>query len=79
MEPRQAFANHQGHLVPGVPATRLFAQIFSAPLHEFFDNVLINAENPELRENRMALVSKINRLYTGCLADLSGLSRIDEA
>lgn len=60
-------------------ATRLFAQIFSAPLHEFFDNVLINAENPELRENRMALVSKINRLYTGCLADLSGLSRIDEA
>ncbi len=59
-------------------ATRLFAQIFSAPLHDFFDHVLINAEKPELRENRMALVAKINRLYAGSLADLSGLSRIDE-
>ncbi len=59
-------------------ATRLFAQIFSGPLHEFFDNVLINAELPELRENRMALVAKISRLYAGRLADLSGLSRIDE-
>ena len=59
-------------------ATRLFAQIFSEPLHEFFDHVLINAENPELRENRMALVAKINRLYTGKLADLSALSKIDE-
>ncbi|MBU9888483.1 MAG: glycine--tRNA ligase subunit beta [Candidatus Omnitrophica bacterium] len=59
-------------------ATRLFAAIFSKPLHEFFDRVLINAEDPALRENRMAIVGKINRLYTTELADLSGLSRIDE-
>ena len=59
-------------------ATQLFAAIFSAPLHDFFDHVLVNAEQPEVRENRMALVAKINRLYTGGLADLSVLSRIDE-
>ncbi|HOW59513.1 MAG TPA: glycine--tRNA ligase subunit beta [Candidatus Omnitrophota bacterium] len=59
-------------------ATRLFADVFSAPLHDFFDHVLVNAEQPELRENRMALVAKINRFYTETLADLSVLSRIDE-
>jgi glycyl-tRNA synthetase beta chain len=59
-------------------ATKLFADIFSTPLHDFFDHVLVNAEDAALRENRMALVSKINRLYTARIADLSALSRIDE-
>ena len=44
----------------------------------FFDQVLVNAEDAAVRENRMALVSKINRLYTVGIADLSALSRIDE-
>lgn len=59
-------------------ATRLFADLFAAPLHDFFDNVLVNAEDAALRENRMALVAKVNRLYTAGIADLSVLSRIDE-
>jgi len=59
-------------------ATRLFADLFSVPLHDFFDHVLVNAEDAALRENRMALVAKINRLYTAKVADLSVLSRIDE-
>jgi glycyl-tRNA synthetase beta chain len=59
-------------------ATKLFADIFSTPLHDFFDHVLVNAEDAALRENRMALVLKINRLYTARIADLSALSRIDE-
>lgn len=59
-------------------ATTFFADIFSTPLHDFFDHVLVNTEDAALRENRMALVSKINRLYTEKLADLSVLSRIDE-
>ncbi|HNX69072.1 MAG TPA: glycine--tRNA ligase subunit beta [Candidatus Omnitrophota bacterium] len=59
-------------------ATRLFAEIFSEPLNDFFDHVMVNAEDAEVRENRMALVARINRLYTGRLADLSVLSRIDE-
>ena len=58
--------------------TRLFAQVFAEPLHDFFDHVLVNAEDVTLRENRMALVACVNRLYTGRLADLSLLSRIDE-
>ena len=59
-------------------ATRLFADIFLSPLHDFFECVLVNAEDADLRENRMALVAKISRLFTGRLADLSVLSRIDE-
>jgi len=59
-------------------ATLVFAQVFAEPLHDFFDHVLVNTEDAALRENRMALVSRVNRLYTGRLADLSLLSRIDE-
>ncbi len=59
-------------------ATALFAEIFSGPLHDFFDHVLVNAEDAALRENRMAIVAKVNRLYTEKIADLSALSRIDE-
>jgi glycyl-tRNA synthetase beta chain len=59
-------------------ATKLFAEIFSEPLHDFFDHVLVNAEDAALRENRMAIVSKVKRLYTEKVADLSALSRIDE-
>lgn len=59
-------------------ATRLFAEVFFVPLNDFFDHVLVNAEDAALRENRMALVAKVNRLYTAKIADLSALSRIDE-
>ena len=59
-------------------ATRLFADIFSTPLHDFFDHVLVNVEDAVLRENRMALVAKIKCLYAERIADLSVLSRIDE-
>jgi glycyl-tRNA synthetase beta chain len=58
--------------------TRFFADLFSAPLNDFFDHVLVNAEDAAVRENRMALVAKVNRLYTAKVADLSALSRIDE-
>ncbi len=59
-------------------ATRVFADTFLKPINDFFDRVLVNAEDAGLRENRMALVSRINRLYTSGIADLSALSRIDE-
>lgn len=58
--------------------TEMFAEVFSGPLHDFFDHVLVNTEDMSLRENRMALVFAVNRLYTERLADLSLLSRIDE-
>jgi glycyl-tRNA synthetase beta chain len=59
-------------------ATRVFAEIFFAPLNDFFDHVLVNAEDAALRENRMALVARVHRLYTAKIADLAALSRIDE-
>lgn len=59
-------------------ATRIFADLFSVPLNDFFDHVLVNAEDAAVRENRMAMVAKINRLYTAKIADLSALSRMDE-
>ena len=59
-------------------ATRTFADIFGVPIHDFFDHVLVNAEDAALRENRMALVARIHRLYTARIADLSALSKIDE-
>jgi len=58
--------------------TRFFAQTFAEPLHDFFDHVLVNAEDAAVRENRMALVQAVNRLYAERLADLSLLSRLDE-
>ncbi|MFA5159179.1 MAG: glycine--tRNA ligase subunit beta [Candidatus Omnitrophota bacterium] len=59
-------------------ATRFFADLFSVPLNDFFDCVLVNAEDAVLRENRMALVAKVKSLYADRIADLSTLSRIDE-
>ncbi len=59
-------------------ATRSFADVFFISLNDFFDHVLVNAEDPALRENRMALVAQVHRLYAARIADLSVLSRIDE-
>ncbi len=52
-------------------ATELYAKVFSRPLHDFFDEVLVNVEDPDLRRNRLVLLSKINRLYSEKVADLS--------
>ena len=59
-------------------ATRLFADIFSEPLNEFFEKVMVNVEDTEVRRNRQVLMKSINQLYTVKLADLSVLSRIEE-
>ncbi len=59
-------------------ATLLFGKVFYGPLHEFFDRVLVNAEDPAIRTNRHALMKQINGLYTERLADLSILSRLDQ-
>ena len=55
-------------------ATALFGETFYAPLHDFFDKVLVNVENESVRRNRLALMSAIRTLYTGRIADLSKLT-----
>ncbi len=58
--------------------TERFGEIFYAPLHDFFDQVMVNVEDAQIRANRQALMRRINRLYTEHLADLSVLSRLDQ-
>jgi glycyl-tRNA synthetase beta chain len=55
-------------------ATTAFGEAFYAPLHEFFDKVMVNDPEPTLQQNRLALMRAINTLYTERIADLSKLT-----
>lgn len=59
-------------------ATRLFGQVFYGPVHDFFDQVMVNVEDAKIKTNRQSLMKQINRLYTEHLADLSVISRLDQ-
>jgi len=57
-------------------ATRIYGEAFFEALHKFFDNVLVNAEDASLRQNRLAMMQAINKLYTNDVADLAMLPQI---
>ena len=57
-------------------ATKAYADAFFEVLHKFFDNVLVNAEDRQLRSNRLAMMQAINKLYTDDVADLAMLPQI---
>jgi len=52
-------------------ASELFARAFVTSVHEFFDKVFVNVEDAAVRRNRLALMKRINALYTERVADLS--------
>ncbi len=52
-------------------ATNLYAEAFFDILHQFFDKVLVNAPDLEVRKNRFCLLNEIRSLYTSHIADLS--------
>jgi glycyl-tRNA synthetase beta chain len=52
-------------------ATKIYGIAFFDILHIFFDKVLINVENKKIKENRLALMRAINKLYTEEIADIS--------
>ena len=52
-------------------AARLFAQAFVKSVHHFFDKVYVNVDDLAVRQNRLALMKRINKLFTGRIADLS--------
>ncbi len=52
-------------------ASRAYVETFAAPLHAFFDAVYVNVEDVRVRQNRLALIRAINRLYSTRIADLS--------
>lgn len=58
--------------------TRLYGETFFDPLHHFFDRVMVNVEDPNVRRNRQALMREINTLYTTGVADLSLLTQVKE-
>ena len=52
-------------------ATSLYAEAFFDILNEFFDKVFINAEDLNVRKNRLSLLRSVKELYTRDIADLS--------
>lgn len=58
-------------------ATVLYGESFAETVHRFFEQVIVNADEEPVRNNRRALVDRLYRLYAEPLADLSLLSRIE--
>ena len=54
-------------------ASAQYGKAFSETLHQFFEKVLVNAEDQDIRRNRLAMMKEINELYTKSIADLSKL------
>jgi len=57
-------------------ATEFYGDAFYGPINEFFDSVMVNAEDQKVRGNRQALMRKINSLYVDSVADLSCISNL---
>jgi len=55
-------------------ATSEYGRLFFEPMHKLFDNVLVNAENEDIRLNRLTILDNINKLYTLKIADLSQIT-----
>ncbi|MBI3317049.1 MAG: glycine--tRNA ligase subunit beta [Candidatus Omnitrophica bacterium] len=58
-------------------ATLLFGKIFYGPLNDFFNKVMVNVEDAQIRVNRQALMNRIHHLYKEKIADLSLLSKLE--
>ena len=48
---------------------------FELPLNNFFDKVMVNAENAAVKNNRINLLSAIYKVLTGSAADISKLQK----
>ncbi len=59
------------------PMTSEFGKIFYQPIHDYFEKIMINVEDQKIRSNRLALMKKVNRLYTDSVADLSLISGLN--
>jgi len=57
-------------------ATFCYGDAFFQLIHDFFEEVLVNHEDVKIRDNRRALINKVNRLYTNRVADLSRVTRL---
>lgn len=46
---------------------------FKEPLENFFKDVMVNAEDPAVRQNRLALLARVRRYLTQTVADMTNL------
>jgi glycyl-tRNA synthetase beta chain len=46
--------------------------VLQAPVDRFFDDVLVNADDPAVRANRLALLGQLKTLFAG-IADIGRL------
>ncbi len=58
--------------------TKRYGEKFFDNLNDFFDQVMVNVEDSQIRRNRQALMRDINTLYTTGVADLSLLTQVKE-
>jgi len=56
-------------------ASRLYHQAFAKPAHTFFEKVFVNVKEEDVKNNRLALLKRINQLYSSGIADLSRIPR----
>ena len=47
--------------------------VFKEPLENFFKDVMVNAQDPAVRHNRLALLARVRRYLTQTIADITKL------
>jgi glycyl-tRNA synthetase beta chain len=52
-------------------ASELYLASFAVPLNEFFEKVFVNVDDSAVRNNRLALLANIYRMYADSVADLA--------
>jgi glycyl-tRNA synthetase beta chain len=67
----KALMTHARSHTSYVEATKHYLEVFSGPVHAFFDKVFVNVEDVTVRRNRMLLMRKVNELFAKNFADLS--------
>ena len=61
-----------------VEAAELYCSALADPVHEFFENVFVNVDDQEVRQNRKALCGAIYRLFADRFADLYLIESAEE-
>jgi len=72
---KSAISQKYGYNITEENCRGAFAQLagFKAPLENFFNSVMVNAEDQSVRNNRLALLKEIDLVLTATIADLTKL------
>jgi glycyl-tRNA synthetase beta chain len=56
-------------------AARAFTDAFAGPVSSFFEKVFVNVDDTAIRENRLALLARVNDLFAANVADLTRVEK----